>query len=63
LTTFGWELEIGWRDGIKDFKYGVKINISDSRTRIDKYANPTKSIASPTYIEGEYQGISMDTLL
>ncbi|HEX3006653.1 MAG TPA: TonB-dependent receptor, partial [Bacteroidales bacterium] len=54
LTTFGWELELGWKDAIKDFKYGVKVNISDSRTRIDKYANPTKNIG--TYIEGEFTG-------
>jgi TonB-linked SusC/RagA family outer membrane protein len=54
LTTYGWELEIGWKDKIKDFKYGVSLNISDSRTRIDRFANPTKNLG--TYIEGELTG-------
>lgn len=54
LTTFGWELEIGWRDQIRDFKYGVKLNISDSQTRIDRYANPTNNIGN--FIEGQLTG-------
>lgn len=54
LTTFGWELELGWRDQISDFKYGVKFNLADSRTRIDRYANPTKNLGS--YIAGELIG-------
>lgn len=54
LTTFGWELELGWRDQISNFKYGVKFNLADSRTRIDRYANPTKNLGS--YIAGELIG-------
>lgn len=54
LTTFGWEFEIGWRDQINDFNYGVKFNLADSRTRIDRYANPTKNLGS--YIAGEFIG-------
>ncbi len=54
LTTFGWELELGWRDQISDFNYGVKFSLSDSRTRIDKYANPTNNLN--TYIAGELIG-------
>lgn len=54
LTTFGWELSIGWRDRIGDFSYGVKVNISDNQTRIDRYANPTNSLS--TYIAGELVG-------
>lgn len=54
LTTFGWELELAWRDNIRDFRYGVRLNISDSQTRIDKFANPTKNIG--TYIEGQLTG-------
>lgn len=54
LTTFGWELEMGWRDQISDFNYGIKFNLADSRTRIDRYANPTNNLGS--YIEGELIG-------
>ena len=51
LTTFGWELSIGWRDVVGDFSYGVKLNISDNLTRIDRYPNPTNSLSK--YIAGQ----------
>ena len=54
LTTYGWELTIGWRDVIGDFSYGVKLNISDNQTRIDRYPNPTNSLSK--YIAGELTG-------
>ena len=34
MRTSGWELEIGWRDQINDFKYGVRFNLSDNRSKI-----------------------------
>ena len=52
LKTYGWELELAWRDRVGDFSYGVKMNISDSQTKILRYANPTGSL-SGSYIEGE----------
>ncbi|MBC8602390.1 TonB-dependent receptor [Parabacteroides acidifaciens] len=52
LKTYGWELELAWRDHVGDFSYGVKMNISDSQTKILRYANPTGSM-SGSYIEGE----------
>ena len=33
MRTSGWELEIGWRDQINDFKYGVRFNLSDNRSK------------------------------
>ena len=54
LTTFGWELSIGWRDKVGELGYGVKLNISDNQTRIDKYPNPTNSISK--YMAGELTG-------
>lgn len=54
LTTFGWELSIGWRDKVGEFGYGVKLNISDNQTRIDKYPNPTNSLSK--YMAGELTG-------
>ena len=41
LTTYGWELTIGWRDQIGEVRYGVKLNLSDDQTKINKYPNPT----------------------
>ena len=54
LTTVGWELSIGWRDKVGELGYGVKLNISDNQTRIDKYPNPTNSLSK--YMAGELTG-------
>ncbi len=54
LKTFGWELQVGWRDQIGGFKYGVRLSIADAQTKILRYGNPTKSIDK--YIEGELIG-------
>ncbi len=54
MKTFGWELQIGWRDKIRDFSYGVRLSIADSQARILRYANPTKNLGN--YIEGELIG-------
>lgn len=54
LTTYGWELSVGWRDRVGEFSYGVKLNISDTQTRIDKYPNPTNSLDK--YRAGELVG-------
>ncbi len=37
MRTTGWELEIGWRDRVADFNYGVRFNISDNRAKILNY--------------------------
>lgn len=37
LKTWGWDLNISWRDQIKDFNYQVGFNISDSKNRLLKY--------------------------
>lgn len=54
LRTKGWELEIGWKDILQNgFSYGVRFNISDSRTKITRYPNnPTNSVWN--YIAGRY---------
>lgn len=54
LKTYGWELEIQWRDTKGDFSYGIRANISDSQTKILRYANPTNSLSQ--YREGEKTG-------
>ncbi|MDD4921896.1 MAG: TonB-dependent receptor [Bacteroidales bacterium] len=54
LQTNGWELEVGWKDKIKNFTYGFRLNISDARTKITRFANPTGLLS--THIEGEWMG-------
>lgn len=56
LKTKGWEVNIGWNDRTTfGLGYGVKFNVADARTYIDRYpGNPTKSIN--TYIAGREIG-------
>lgn len=34
LKTWGWELGLNWSDKIKDFKYFVKVNLSDDKNEV-----------------------------
>lgn len=54
LTTRGWEIGINWQDVIDRLTYSVGFNISDSRTRIDRYPNASYSLA--TYYTGQVLG-------
>ena len=54
MRTSGWELEIGWRDQINDFKYGVRFNLSDNRSKILTY--PYDGEFSNQSIGGYYNG-------
>ena len=61
LATYGWELELGWRDVIKDFSYGVRVNVSDARTKVTRFPNPTGTLGDITRgfagnIENEWIG-------
>lgn len=37
LKTWGWELELGWKDHIRDFNYQVSFNLSDSDNKLLEY--------------------------
>lgn len=59
MKTDGWELSIGWRDsfkaGGKDFTYGIKAMVWDSRSTITRYTSKTgtlPTIYSTAYYEG-----------
>ena len=58
LKTKGWELTIGWQDRTNfGMGYGIKFNVSDARTYIDRYpGNPTNSVGTGTYIAGREIG-------
>ena len=55
LKTLGYELSLGWRDQFslfgKPFGYGIRATLSDYRSYITRYNNPTKSLAM-AYYEG-----------
>jgi len=65
MKSHGWEFDLGWKDVVGDLKYGVRLNVSDSRLKITRYSNPTGSL-TPTatntinnnynYVEGQYIG-------
>lgn len=54
IKTTGFEITVGWRDRVKDFAYGVRANLSDSRTEVISYPNETQNIDK--YLEGYYTG-------
>lgn len=46
LETKGWELEIGWRDQLKNgFAYGINLTLFDSYGVITRYSNPSRNLS------------------
>lgn len=43
MSTHGYDVELGWNDRIGDFRYGVNVNFSDFRSKID-YMNDGEQI-------------------
>lgn len=37
LEVKGWEINLGWRDKIKDFSYGISFNLSDQKDKLVNY--------------------------
>lgn len=54
MKSYGFELEISWRDRIKDFSYGVRAVLSDAQQEITRYPNETLSLS--TYYNGRKMG-------
>jgi hypothetical protein len=55
LKTSGFELNVGWRDHLENgFNYSINLLLSDSKTFITKYPNPTGDLS--TYRAGEQLG-------
>lgn len=55
LETKGFELEVGWRDRTSNgVGYGARFLLSDSRTRITRYSNPSNSLGR--YRAGQEMG-------
>lgn len=55
LRTQGFELELSWRDRTASgFGYGTRLVLSDSKTKITRYSNPSNSLS--TYRSGQSIG-------
>ena len=54
LKSYGWELELSWRDRIQDFNYGVRLTLDDNQEKITRYYNPTGNLG--TYYDGRMIG-------
>lgn len=44
MESYGFELEIGWRDKIGDFSYGARFVLADDQQRVTRYPNETGNI-------------------
>ena len=44
MTSKGWDLQISWRDQIRDFSYGASLTLSDNTVTVDKYPNDSKNL-------------------
>ncbi|WP_353332720.1 SusC/RagA family TonB-linked outer membrane protein [Bacteroides sedimenti] len=56
MKSYGWELELSWRDRIGDFNYGVKGVIADAQQEITRFPNPSYTLGSSTYYVGQKLG-------
>ena len=56
MTSKGWEVQVNWRDQIKDFKYGITATLSDNQVTINKYPNPSNSILDKDNANMYYDG-------
>ncbi|MDO4692320.1 MAG: TonB-dependent receptor [Porphyromonadaceae bacterium] len=54
LKSYGWELELRWRDNIGDLKYGAKFLLSDNQVEVTKYYNPSGTLS--TWYAGKKDG-------
>lgn len=53
LKTWGWEVEVGYRDRIGDLSYNVSVNLSDSDNEVTSYSGKnTISAGSVDILEG-----------
>lgn len=44
MESYGWELEVSWRDRLGDFSYGVKLALSDDQQKVTRYPNDSYSL-------------------
>lgn len=55
MKSYGFEFEIGWRDNIGDFSYGIKATLADDQQKITRYPNENLKL-SEAYYPGKMRG-------
>lgn len=59
MKSYGFELELGWRDMIGDFSYGAKFTLADDQQKITRYPNENNKLSEAYYpgmMKGEIWG-------
>ena len=54
MRSYGFDLEVSWRDNIGDFSYGAKVVLSDAQQQITNYPNETGKF--DTWYNGKMSG-------
>ncbi len=54
LKTYGWELQLGWRDRVRDFSYGVTFSLADAQSKLLRYQRTTNTF--DTYNGPKFEG-------
>lgn len=54
MESYGFELELSWRDRIGDLSYGVKAVVSDAQQKVTRYPNKSNSLS--TWYSGRMNG-------
>lgn len=54
LSTRGWEAVVRWRGAIGELGYSISANLSDNKTTVQRYNNPTNILS--TFREGQELG-------
>ena len=54
MESYGFELEVSWRDRIGDLSYGVKAVVSDAQQKVTRYPNKSNSLS--TWYSGRMNG-------
>ena len=57
IMTRGWEVELSWRNSVSsDFSYEIRGVLSNYKSTVVSYNNPTKLLDDNTYYEGQVLG-------
>ena len=54
MKSYGWEMELSWRDRINEFNYGVRFTLADGQREVTKYPNESGDIN--TWYAGKLDG-------
>ncbi|WP_087880590.1 TonB-dependent receptor [Parabacteroides timonensis] len=54
VSNRGWELEVGWTDQIKDFRYSIRANVSDNKNEVKDIGGSNAWISDNTYTNVGY---------